>query len=279
MMYFSVFTKLVLVYFWLSSICVFSKTSQKIEKVTFLGVSASTLPEAMSEQLNLPKGIYLSIDQVSPDSPAAQAGVKLFDILLQMDDQTLVNSDQLKALVRVKSNGDRVKLKILRKGRPMLLDITLSETSSLLDDQKFESKLYHGQNFLFESPFYKNFNQLFRNHNSSIQDLLKSHGLSQVPGISNPNPKDSILIDPDHPVHGSSNGDIQSFSYSSQQNFTTITDEEGTLEFSQKDGAKFLKFTKPNGEIIFEGSIDNDEQIKKLPSFIREKLKRITQAN
>jgi hypothetical protein len=40
-----------------------------------------------------------------------------------------------------------------------------------------------------------------------------------------------------------------------------------------------LKFTKPNGEIIFEGSIDNDEQIKKLPSFIREKLKRITQAN
>ena len=59
----------------------------------------------MSEQLNLPKGIYLSIDQVSPDSPADQAGVKLFDILLQMDDQTLVNSDQLKALVRVKSNG------------------------------------------------------------------------------------------------------------------------------------------------------------------------------
>lgn len=279
MMYFSVFTKLVLVYFWLFSICVFSKTSQKIEKVTFLGVSASTLPEAMSEQLNLPKGIYLSIDQVSPDSPADQAGVKLFDILLQMDDQTLVNSDQLKALVRVKSNSDRVKLKILRKGKPMLLDVTLSETSRRLDDQKLEPQLYQGRNFPFESPINKNFNQLFRNHNSTIQDLLKSHGLSQVPGISNFNFKDNTLIDPDHPIHGSTNGDIQSFSYSSKQNFTTITDEEGTLEFSQKDGSKFLKFTNPTGEINFEGCIDNKEQIEKLPSFIREKLKRITQAN
>ena len=279
MKFFSVITKLAFAYFCLFSTCVFSKASQKIEKVTFLGVSASTLPEAMSEQLKLPKGIHLSIDQVSPDSPADQAGVKLYDILLQMDDQTLVNSDQLKALVRMKSNGDRVKLKILRKGSPMLLDVTLSETSRRLHDQKFEPQLYQGQNFPFESPINKNFNQLFRNHNSSIQDLLKSHGLSQVPGISNLNFKDNTLIDPDHPIHGSTNDDIKSFSYSSQQNFTTITDEEGTLEFSQKDGSKFLKFTNPNGEIIFEGSIDNDEQIEKLPSFIREKLKKITQPN
>ena len=269
MKFFSVITKLAFAYFLLSSTYVFSKTSQKIEKITFLGVSASTLPEAMSEQLNLPKGIHLSIDQVSPDSPAYQAGVKLYDILLQMDDQTLVNSDQLKALVRMKSNGERVKLKILRKGKPMILDVTLSETSPSLDDKKFEFQPYQDQNF----------HQLFRNHNSSIQDLLKSHGLSQIPGISNLNFKDNNLIDPDHPIHGSTNGDIQSFSYSSQQNFTTITDEEGTLEFSQKDGSKFLKFTNPNGEIIFEGSIDNKEQIEKLPSFIREKLKRIRQPN
>ena len=279
MKFFSIITKLAFAYFCLSSTCVFSKTSQKIEKVTFLGVSSSTLPEAMSEQLNLPKGIYLIIDQVSPDSPADRAGVKLYDIFLQMDDQTLVNSNQLKALVRMKSNGDRVKLKILRKGKPMLLDVILSETSRRSDDQKFESQLYQDQNFPFESPFEKNFDNLFRNHNSSIRDLLKSHGLSQLPGISNLNFTDNGLIDPDHPIHGSTNGDIQSFSYSSQQNFTKITDEDGTLEYSQKYGLKFLKFTKPNGEIIFEGSIDNDEQIEKLPSFIREKLKRITQPN
>ncbi len=279
MNFFSLITKNVLTYFLLSSSCVFSKTSQKIEKVTFLGVSSSTLPEIMSEQLNLPKGIYLSIDQVSPDSPADRAGVKLYDIFLQMDDQTLVNSNQLKALVRMKSNGDRVKLKILRKGKPMLLDVILSDTSRRSDDQKFGSQLYQDQNFPFLSPFEKNFDNLFRNHNFSIRDLLKSHGLSQLPEISDLNFIDNNYTDPDHPIHGSSNGDIQSFSYSSQQNYSKITDEDGTLEYSQKDGLKFLKFTKPNGDIIFEGSIDIDEQIEKLPSFIREKLKIITQPN
>ena len=70
---------------------------QTEDKVTFLGVSASTLPKRMSEQMNLPTGVHLSVDQVSAESPADSAGLKLFDILLKFDDQILVNSAQLKA--------------------------------------------------------------------------------------------------------------------------------------------------------------------------------------
>jgi len=114
--------------FLFSSIGLFSQTQPKVKKVTFLGVSASTLPKGMSEQLNLPRGIHLSVDQVSPDSPAEQAGLTLYDILLELDDQILVNSDQLKALVRMKSPDDRVQLKILRKGKPMTLEVKLAES-------------------------------------------------------------------------------------------------------------------------------------------------------
>ena len=60
----------------------------------------------MSEQMNLPTGVHLSVDQVSPESPDS-AGLKLFDILLKFDDQILVNSAQLKALVRMKNSGIR----------------------------------------------------------------------------------------------------------------------------------------------------------------------------
>ena len=45
---------------------------QPSKKVTFLGVSASTLPQKMSEQMDLPAGAHLSVDQVSPNSPAEQ---------------------------------------------------------------------------------------------------------------------------------------------------------------------------------------------------------------
>ena len=79
----------------ISAVSVFGNV--QTDKVTFLGVSASTLPERMSEQMNLPTGVHLSVDQVSAESPADSAGLKLFDILLKFDDQILVNSAQLKA--------------------------------------------------------------------------------------------------------------------------------------------------------------------------------------
>ena len=112
---------------FLSSVCLAAQTHLDVEKVTFLGVSTSTLTEGMSEQLNLPRGVHLSIDQVSPQSPAEQAGLKLYDVLLRMEDQILVNSAQLKALIRMKNPGDQVNFEILRKGKPITLTINLSE--------------------------------------------------------------------------------------------------------------------------------------------------------
>ena len=71
---------------------------QPSKKVTFLGVSASTLPQRMSEQMDLPAGAHLSVDQVSPNSPAEQAGLRLYDVLLQLDDQILINSSQVESI-------------------------------------------------------------------------------------------------------------------------------------------------------------------------------------
>ena len=92
--------------------CFVSLYGKSRSKVTFLGVSSSTLPARMSEQLNLPPNIYLSVDQVSPGSPASEAGLKIYDVILQLNDQILVNSPQLKALVRMKKPGDNVEVEI-----------------------------------------------------------------------------------------------------------------------------------------------------------------------
>jgi len=40
----------------------FCHSNSALEKVTFLGVSSSTLAENMSEQLNLPKGVHLVVE-------------------------------------------------------------------------------------------------------------------------------------------------------------------------------------------------------------------------
>ncbi|MEC8244150.1 MAG: PDZ domain-containing protein [Verrucomicrobiota bacterium] len=249
-------------------------------KVTFLGVSSSTLPARMSEQLNLPPNIYLSVDQVSPGSPASEAGLEIYDVILQLNDQILVNSPQLKALVRMKKPGDNVELKILRKGKPQTLQVTLSEI-----DKPFEKRIPHsgfkGLGTLPSDLFSQNFDLLSPNLNSSIRELLKEHGLSQVPQVLDPTKSDSSELDLNNPIHGPQNTppNVKSFSFSSQQNHIIIADDEGTIEFTLKDGKKYLKATDADGNTVFDGRVDTDQQRKKLPKNIREKLQKIDSSN
>ena len=170
-------------------------------KVTFLGVSSSTLPARMSEQLTCPQYLSKCRSSVS-GSPASEAGLKIYDVILQLNDQILVNSPQLKALVRMKKPGDNVELKILRKGKPQTLQVTLSEI-----DKPFEKRIPHsgfkGLGTLPSDLFSQNFDLLSPNLNSSIRELLKEHGLSQVPQVLDPTKSDSIELDLNNPIHGS----------------------------------------------------------------------------
>lgn len=95
--------------------------------VTYLGVNTSPPSEALVEQLKLPKGFYLLIDSVEPDSPAATAGLRAFDLLQRLDDQLLVNSEQLTVLIRNRRAGDEVDLTLVREGQPLKLRARLGE--------------------------------------------------------------------------------------------------------------------------------------------------------
>ena len=93
----------------------------------YLGVHTSRLDNGLSYQLGLPKGVHLQVDQVAPGSPAEQAGIRLYDVLLRFDDQLLINPDQLKTLVRMRNPGERISLSILRQSKPISLSVELIE--------------------------------------------------------------------------------------------------------------------------------------------------------
>ena len=252
----------------ISAVSVFGNV--QTDKVTFLGVSASTLPERMSEQMNLPIGVHLSVDQVSPESPADSAGLKLFDILLKFDDQILVNSAQLKALVRMKNSGDQVNLEILRKGKPKVLSVILSEIDQSSIPNKPQLYGMRNNDIFTGDPFSSNIDNLIPNLDSSIRDLLESHGFSHLPGIKNR----GLGFDPDSPLHGSiaNTPSVQSFSFSTEQKQMSTSDEQGTLEYSLKNGQKHLRATAPEGDVIFDGPVTTEEDRKKLSPRLKKRL-------
>lgn len=99
----------------------------KLVKAPYLGVSTSTVPDALRQHLGLAEGTGLVVDFVEKDSPAQSAGLKRFDILTKLDDQILVNAQQLAVLVRSKKADQEVKLTLIRAGKEQSLSAKLVE--------------------------------------------------------------------------------------------------------------------------------------------------------
>src|SRR5438874_2285734 len=89
--------------------------------VTYLGVETSQVPDVVSEQLGLAKGLGLVIEYVEPNSPAASAGIQQNDIIKMLNDQILIEPSQLRKLLQTFSEGTEVTLTILRKGKEQIV--------------------------------------------------------------------------------------------------------------------------------------------------------------
>lgn len=101
----------------------------KVEKikVAYLGLSAVPVDEPLRQQLSLPDGVGLLVDHLDGDGPAKAAGIERLDVLHKINDQLLVNPPQLQVLVRMQKPGDEVKLTVIRKAKPQVITIKLTE--------------------------------------------------------------------------------------------------------------------------------------------------------
>src|SRR5437870_10602132 len=95
--------------------------------MTFLGVETSQVPDVVSEQLGMAKGLGLVVEYVVPNSPAASAGVQQNDILKMLNDQILIEPSQLRKLLQTFSEGTDVTLTILRKGQEQRITAKLAK--------------------------------------------------------------------------------------------------------------------------------------------------------
>lgn len=102
--------------------------SDKIESLSKpilnLGISIRTVDEALSKKLNMEQGLY--VVEVNAFSPAEKAGVKAGDLIVKVDGQRVKTFDELKEIKNSKSEGDTIKLEVIRDGQTKTMDVTLT---------------------------------------------------------------------------------------------------------------------------------------------------------
>ena len=92
-----------------------------------LGVGVVTVDSSVAAQNNLSVDHGVLIASVTPNGPAATAGLKAGDVILQIDNTPVTSDQSLGDALLSKSPGDTVAVTINRGGQQMTLNVTLGE--------------------------------------------------------------------------------------------------------------------------------------------------------
>lgn len=90
---------------------------------SFLGLQAAPISSSAAQQGNGTAGLY--VNRVTAGGPAASAGLRVGDIITDVDGDPATSVDQLIGLTLTKRAGDKVSLTYERQGRVTTTDVTL----------------------------------------------------------------------------------------------------------------------------------------------------------
>jgi len=109
---------------------------QKFGKITapYIGIKYTLVNAAIQKQNNLPVdyGAWINSDSpkesaIIPNSPAAQAGLKDGDIVLEFNGEKITTTNTLNSILKKYKVGDKVSLKVLRNKQEMNIELVLGE--------------------------------------------------------------------------------------------------------------------------------------------------------
>lgn len=93
----------------------------------WLGIRMSPVNDVMAEKLNLDKTRGVIVNEVGQNSPAEKAGILHGDVILEFNEDTIEDIPHLMQAVAFAGVGSEAKVKLLRKGKEILLTVKLDK--------------------------------------------------------------------------------------------------------------------------------------------------------
>jgi len=93
----------------------------------FIGVSLIDVSPDLQRSLRLPTSRGALVLDVAAGSPGAHAGLKVYDLILSVDDRDVANDDELIRAISLHQPGSTVTLRVLRDDRERAMPVKLAE--------------------------------------------------------------------------------------------------------------------------------------------------------
>lgn len=95
-----------------------------------LGIRGTEMSADIAKAFNLDTQRGAFVSEVMPDSGSAKAGIKAGDVITALNGKRLNSFAELRARIATSEPGSKVKLGLLRNGKPMTVEVTLDKSTS-----------------------------------------------------------------------------------------------------------------------------------------------------
>jgi serine protease Do len=101
------------------------------EGPSWLGVETQEVSADKVKELKLPAERGVVVDRITPDSPAAKAGLKENDVIAEVDGQRVEGATQFRRMIHEIPAGRTVQLTVWRDGKSQMLSATLGKAEEV----------------------------------------------------------------------------------------------------------------------------------------------------
>lgn len=235
--------------------------------VAYLGVATEPLDPMTGRHLGLGEGIGLAVAHIDEKGVLGDK-VEEGDILHKFNDQLLVSPEQLAILVRREKPGTKASLTFLSNGKSETIEVKLGSIDSaqiapLPSQGPWGHPMMGPQVFPMPGP--QGGRQDWRERMEEFQDRMNQrHGLM-------PGPQAQAGEDDDDDAPPARAGRPRVEIHSSATSVVSETRDGVTVTLTQRDGTKTAKVEK-DGKIVFDGPVNNEKELKKVPEEFRERV-------
>lgn len=90
----------------------------------YLGILFENISDEQSVELHVKSGVEVMM--VDHDGPAGKAGLRVHDVIVQLNGETILSADSLRRLIHDAGVGAEVKLSVLRQGQQLTVNARLA---------------------------------------------------------------------------------------------------------------------------------------------------------
>lgn len=237
------------------------------DAVAYAGLNVG--PRAETAIASLPADVGLQVFFVDPKGPSA-GKIEEGDVLTRFDDQMLFNAEQFRAVVRLRKPGEKVKLTVVRRGEPMVVELALGSRP----EEKGRPSARAVPN-VFETPG----GVTVAPGGAIPPELLRQLQEMQAGLLPPPAARSRIpTVEELRAQSGASATSSHSFSFSfgngaKSSSHSVASDGEGTVSLEEKDGKKHAVVKDRDGKTLFDGDVTDKAAVEKLPADVRRRLK------